>query len=167
MILKILLILIVVCIAAIVAYILDDIRRKNRNKMPFIEGFHLIEMTIVTLFNNGKKLNFLLDTGSNNSYISKSASEIKGLSCENFPVDSINVTGSTGNYDCNRAIKISLSYKDQTYSTELYILESLDESFKSIEETNGVQLHGILGTSFLQKYNFVIDFDKLVAYKKK
>lgn len=77
------------------------------------------------------------------------------------------MTGSVGNCASTEAIRIPLTYKDNTYSTDLFILEPLDESFKSIKETNGVQLHGILGTLFLQKYNFVLDFDELVAYKKK
>lgn len=167
MVLKILISLLIVCAALIVAHIVDRVRTRERNKMSFMEAFNLTEMTIVTFFNNGQKLNFLLDTGSNDAYISRSASRIKGLSYEKIPTDGINVTGSVGNCACTEAIKISLTYKDNTYSTDLHILESLDESFKSIKETDGVQLHGILGTLFLQKHNFVLDFDELVAYKKK
>ena len=85
---------------------------------------------------------------------------------EAFPKGT-NVVGSTGNCACTETIRIPLTYKDNTYSADLYVLESLDESFKSIKETDGVQLHGILGTLFLQKHNFVLDFDELVAYKKK
>lgn len=132
-----------------------------------MEAFNLTEMTIVTFFNNGQKLNFLLDTGSNDAYISKSASRIKDLSYEKISTDGINVTGSVGNCACIEAMRIPLTYKDNTYNTDLFILESLDESFKAIKESDGVQLHGILGTLFLQKHNFVLDFDELVAYKKK
>lgn len=134
--------------------------------MSFMEAFNLTEMTIVTLFNNGHKLNFLLDTGSNNAYISKSASQIEGLSYEVIPTQGTNVTGSVGQCSCTEAIRISLTYKDYTYNTDLFVLDTLDESFKSIKESDGVQLHGILGTLFLQKHNFVLDFDELIAYKK-
>lgn len=167
MVLKILISLLIVCAALIVAHIVDRVRIRERNKMSFMEAFNLTEMTIVTFFNNGQRLNFLLDTGSNDAYISKSASKIKGLSYEYISTNGVNVTGSVGNCASTEAIRIPLTYKDNTYSTDLFILEPLDESFKSIKEANGVQLHGILGTLFLQKHNFVLDFDELVAYKKK
>lgn len=159
--------LLIVCAVFIAAYIVNRARIRERNKMSFMEAFNLTEMTIVTFFNNGKKLNFLLDTGSNDAYISKSASKIKGLSCEKIHTDGINVTGSVGNNVCTEAIRMPLTYKDNTYITGLFVLDSLDESFKAIKESDGVQLHGILGTLFLQKHNFVLDFDELVAYKKK
>lgn len=167
MVLKIVISLLIVCAALIVAHIVDKVRLRERNKMSFMEAFNLTEMTIVTLFNNGHKLNFLLDTGSNDAYISKSASQIEGLSFENIKAEEISITGSIGTCNSTEAIRIPLTYKDYTYNTNLYILDSLDDSFKSIKESDGVQLHGILGTLFLQKHNFVLDFDELVAYKKK
>lgn len=167
MVLKILISLLIVCAAALVAHTVDRVRKRERNKMSFMEAFNLTEMTIVTLFNNGHKLNFLLDTGSNDAYISKSASQIEGLSYEVIPTQGTNVTGSVGQCSCTEAIRISLTYKDYTYNTDLFVLDTLDESFKSIKESDGVQLHGILGTLFLQKHNFVLDFDELIAYKKK
>lgn len=167
MILKTLISLLIVCAALIVAHIVDRVRIRERNKMSFMEAFNLTEMTIVTLFNNGQKLNFLLDTGSNNAYISKSASKIKDLAFEKINADEINITTSVGNCTCNEAIRIPLTYKDYTYSTNLFVLESLDESFKAIKESDGVQIHGLLGTLFLKEHNFVLDFDELVAYKKK
>lgn len=167
MVLKILISLLIVCAAAIVAHIVDRVRKKERSKMSFMEAFNLTEMTIVTLFNNGQKLNFLLDTGSNDAYISKSASKIEGLSYEVIQTDGTHVTGSAGSCSSSEAIRIPLTYKNYTYTTDLFVLESLDESFKAIKESDGVQIHGILGTLFLQKHNFVLDFDELVAYKKK
>lgn len=167
MILKIVISLSIVCAAALVAHTIDRIMRRERNKMSFMEAFNLTEMTIVTFFNNGQKLNFLLDTGSNNAYISKSASKIKGLAFEKIAADNISITSSVGNCTCNKAIRIPLTYKDNTYSTDLFVLDSLDESFKAIKESDGVQIHGILGTLFLKKHNFILDFDELVAYKKK
>lgn len=167
MVLKILISLLIVCAALIVAHIVDRVRIREKNKMSFMEAFNLTEMTIVTFFNNGQKLNFLLDTGSNDAYISKSASKIEGLSYEVIPTQGTNVTGSVGQCSCTEAIRIPLTYKDYTYNTDLFVLDTLDESFKSIKESDGVQLHGILGTLFLQKHNFVLDFDELVAYKKK
>ena len=49
--------------------------RKNDNIISFKQGFDLTELPIVTLQQGDKKLNFLLDTGSNNSIIDKNILE--------------------------------------------------------------------------------------------
>lgn len=130
-----------------------------------MEAFNLTEMTIVTFSNNGKKLNFLLDTGSNDSYISKSTSELD-IVYKELNNNEREILGSAGASQTGKEINMDLTYKDFIYNNNMYVLDSLDESFKSIKETDGVQLHGILGTIFLNKYRFILDFDELVAYKK-
>ena len=52
------------------AYLLyEKIRRDKRLTIPFKESMDLLSMPIITFENNGAKLHFLLDTGSNNSLI--------------------------------------------------------------------------------------------------
>lgn len=150
-----------------IMYTVNNYRTRERNKMSFMEAFNLTEMPIVTLFNDKVKLNFLLDTGSNHAFLSRQASGIKGLSYTEIPIDDFNILGCSGSTNCNKIARMPLSYKDNTYVVDLHVLDSLDDSFKSLKESEGVQLHGIIGTRFLQEHNFVLDFDELVAYKKK
>ena len=42
----------------------------------------------------------------------------------------------------------------------------LHDSFEVLREDTGIQLHGILGGTFLRKYRYVLDYVDLVAYTK-
>lgn len=64
-----------VCYSSFVALIVNAVEDHKRNGEPhmsFKESMDLVELPIITFYNNGKKLNFLLDTGANNSIINKS-----------------------------------------------------------------------------------------------
>ena len=43
----------------------------------------------------------------------------------------------------------------------------MSSSFDVIKRSTGVNIHGILGTAFFNKYKYILDFDKLIAYSKK
>ena len=74
-ILKIVLVCALVAICATIAHIIDVIRRKKIDpaigKISFRESMDLVQLPIVTFMNNGKKLNFLLDTGASYSSINE------------------------------------------------------------------------------------------------
>jgi hypothetical protein len=44
---------------------------------------------------------------------------------------------------------------------------NLNDLFNTIKENYGVTVHGILGTNFLDKYNYVIDFKDYKLYRRK
>ena len=46
-------------------------KRRNKTAVSFFETLNLVGLPIITVNNNGHKLNFLLDTGSNTSYINE------------------------------------------------------------------------------------------------
>ena len=74
--LKIVFVLLLAGIAAIVAHFVDSARKKvSYDSMSFRETMDLCELPIVTFMNNGKKLNFLLDTGASKSVIHSGALE--------------------------------------------------------------------------------------------
>ena len=56
--------------------------------------------------------------------------------------------------------------KDNSFEDTFTIL-NMDSAFRQVKEDSGVQLHGILGSLFFQKYKYVIDFKSLVAYIRK
>lgn len=165
MVFKIIMCLFMVCVAAFAAYTINIIRVRNKTKMSFMEAFNLTEMVIVTFMNNGRKLNFLLDTGSDSSYISRSAYN-KGITGKKIEPKNINIVGSAGSSSSVETILAPLVYKDTIYDIEINVLDSLDDSFAAVKNDCGVQLHGLLGNDFLNKYNFVIDFEELTVYNK-
>lgn len=137
----------------------------NKSFISFMETFNLTEMPIVTFFAGDTKINFLLDTGSTSSYISQNSSELITGSEEVCNMGVISA-GGTDNLNC-KVIDTFLSYNNIEYEVKLFVNKNLDESFSKIKDSKGITLHGILGSDFMDKYSYVIDFEKYVAYSKK
>lgn len=137
--------------------------KTNNRKMSFRESMDLAEMPVVTFYQGDKKFNFLLDTGSNYSHISKEAAkELKGDIIEaQAKIHGIGEGNTTG------VCKTSLTYKGADYDINLHITDHLTDAFTSIKSETGVTVHGLIGNQFFQQHKYVLDFEELVAYTKK
>lgn len=135
----------------------------NNKKISFKESLDLTDLPVITLSQGDKKFNFLLDTGSNDSILSKSASrKLKGTYA-----DCHRTIEGLGSVNAHKACLSTLQYKNCSFDVEFLVSEGVTEAFNSIKKATGVTIHGILGTKFLQKYSYIIDFNELVAYTKK
>ena len=141
---------------------LYQINKKNKSKISFKESMDLTELPVITFINNNVKLNFLLDTGSNNSIINKSVLNMLDYKELN---ETSNLIGIEGNNIKNSICEMKIEYKDYIFDTTFNIAD-LDTPFNVIKQEDGVQLHGILGSLFFQKYKYVLDFQSLIAYMK-
>lgn len=160
MILEIIGVVILVLVIAFIANTIDDMRKRNNSKISFKEAMDLVELPVVTFYNGDKKLNFLLDTGSNVSYINSSI--IPLLDHEKTDKE-MNTIGIEGNKVSNQFCKMSVTYKNQVFEEEFSIAD-LDEAFSVVKQESGVQIHGILGSKFFERYKYVLDFKELIAY---
>ena len=69
-------------IALILKMIRDELK-KGKTKISFKESLDLVELPVITFMNNNKKLNLLIDSGSDISYLcSKVISELNLMSEE-------------------------------------------------------------------------------------
>jgi hypothetical protein len=139
--------------------------QENKFSISFMETFNLTEMPIVTMFAGDSKINFLLDTGSTQSYISGAASDLitgKEAMCN---MQIISAQGSA-KASC-KVIDTVLTYKDKDFDIRLFVNSGLDTSFEDIKQKKGITLHGVIGSDFLDKYSYIIDFEKYLAYPKK
>jgi hypothetical protein len=154
---------ILVCILVLILewYHLFRNKRKEQTKISFKEGLDLCELPIVTFNSDGKKLNFLLDTGSNISYINEKI--IKDLNAQDIGASS-KTTGVGGTGIETKHYNITIGYKDLKFTEEFGAMD-LSQAFKAIEDESGVKLHGILGNKFFEKYKYIIDFKELIAYR--
>lgn len=130
-------------------------------KISFKESMDLAELPIITFTNNGKKYNFLFDTGA-------SCSSINAECLVEFEHEETNKLGTLfgveGNLqDSIRYIKANLNYRNREYSEEFQVID-LSSAFSQVKANYGVSLSGILGNSFFTKYKYVLDFDELTAY---
>ena len=155
-------VVILVLVIAFIINTIDDIRKRNNSKISFKEAMDLVELPVVTFYNGDTKLNFLLDTGSNVSYINNSIIPLLAHEKTDKKMDTI---GIEGNKVSNQFCKMSVTYKNQVFEEEFSIAD-LDEAFGVVKQESGVQIHGILGSKFFERYKYVLDFKELTAYIK-
>ena len=132
------------------------------NAISFKQGFELTELPICTLYQNGNLWNFLLDTGSNDSIIDKNVIDQIEHTQRNNKSE---VFGLDGQKHVVNMCDITFSYKNQDFPF-YYLIKDMSEPFGLIKQESGVNLHGIIGSKFFNKYKYILDFDELIAYSK-
>jgi predicted aspartyl protease len=152
-------VIILIITAAIITGILAGIKKKN-SEISFREAMDLAELPVITFYNGDRKINFLLDTGSNISYLNKSI--VSSLVVESTGEES-NIIGIEGNKVNCKICKMIIRRKNQEFEEEFSIAD-LDKAFRIVKEESGVQMHGILGSRFFEKYKYVLDFKDYIAY---
>lgn len=161
MIFEVVIILIIIVIAPI---IINGVQNYNKKKvkMSFKESMNLTELPVITFYNESTKLNFLLDTGSNECVINSKI------------IDSLNYTkldkkgsvfGMEGNSIDIDYISIDFTYNNKSYSSSFQVVD-MQDAFDRVKQESGVTIHGILGNLFFEKYKYVLDFKELAAYTK-
>lgn len=155
---------IIVSIFIIVALLLYSKRGNKRVQIPFRESMELVRLPIVTFKNGNTKLHFLLDTGSDDSFISSSVIKKVRVKQDIKKVTTIATGG--GSINSKGIVVFDIQYKDKVFENT-FIVSDLDEAFKAAVGNRGVKLHGILGSVFFEKYKYSIDFKEMTAYSKK
>lgn len=143
--------------------LLLDRKGKIPDSISIRESMDLCNLPVVTFLNNGNKYNFVLDSGANQCHVSEEA--VKSMTSEDTD-NEVHVQGFSGEAEPNKGKVIDLIYKDKVFTTEVFVSPSLDKSFRDIKKNMGVTLHGIIGSDFLKKYGYVLDFYRLIAYYK-
>lgn len=161
----VLLVKIIIVIIAVVAcaFLINKLEEKVSNTMSFREALALAELPVVTFYQGDKKLNLLLDTGANISIIDKEvASTINTKETSRVS----NITGIGGSVKGVAIVDIILQYKNNTFEDGFQVTD-MSSTFSAIKNATGVTIHGIIGNKFMQKYKYILDFDKMIAYSKK
>ena len=150
-----------------IAYIVNKIeatKKEINSRMSFKEALDLIELPIVTFYQGDKKLNFMLDSGSNFSIIDSNA--VNNLKLEHTKLNKVNsIIGINGETRNAGFINLKFSYKHINFDYDFQYLD-LSNVVNSLKQ-DGITIHGILGNQFFVKYKYVLDFNDLIAYSKK
>lgn len=155
-------VVLLICIAGIIiAY--NYYKPTGITSIPFKESIDLINLPIVTFVNNNVKLHFLLDTGSDDSYINVDVLD-KLVVKKSYNVKRDIVTGN-GSISSSQIVLMDISYKEQCFENA-FIVSNMGEAFDAATGASGIKIHGILGSIFFAKYKYVLDYMKLEAYSK-
>lgn len=142
---------------------INNILSIHPNAISFKNSIDLAELPVVTFYQGDTKINFLLDTGSNNCIIN--SNYLKKLDYTMLNLENT-VTGIDGNgQKADGVCSLKISYKDREYEYS-FIIQDMSSVFNSIKKETGVTIHGILGSMFFNKFKYVLDFKELIAYSK-
>ena len=142
--------------------------KENNNKqtvdfVSFKKGFVSPNMPIITLYQNSKEFNFLIDTGSNRNMLNSET--IEDLEYQLLNTDNNAVQGIDGGINKVQECKATFSYGDKKFCYN-YLISNLKAVFDGIKDEHGIKLHGMIGSEFLHDQQYVLDFQHLIAYSK-
>ena len=128
---------------------------QSKYEEPFKERFLKTQLVIVSLYNNNKKFNFVVDTGSTCNIIDVKA--VKKTKHEKFNCDSAAVTFG-GTIKQNKAARILFESTNKEQFFEDFKVMDLSGVMNWTDADLKEPIHGLLGTDFLNHYSKVIDF---------
>ena len=155
-------IILILIIVSIVGLYLYSKKRIYDNGLSFRDSMSLTELPVVTFYNGHKKLNLLLDTGSSECVINKTCLDSIWYQETNSCKE---VFGMEGNAVRNSVISTIISYSGLKFDVDMVAMD-MTQAFAAIKKESGVTIHGILGSNFFTRYKYVLDFDKLMFYRK-
>lgn len=135
----------------------------KHNEISFKAGFDLTDMPVITLYQGDKKFNFLLDTGSTDSIIDSNILKEIDYKVNNAVSNLFGMEGQTKQV---KSCEITLYFGNKGYTYD-YLINDMSQAFGQIKDSTGVNLHGIIGSKFFNKFRYVLDFAELIAYSKK
>ena len=104
-----------------------------------------------------KNLCFLLDTGSNINVLDKRVAEFFQLSGGTAQQQQFGIDGTLQTTD---VVEMTFSLEEREYKADFSVMD-LSSAFGKVEEESGIQIHGLLGCSFMEQQKWVLDFEKL------
>lgn len=162
-ILEVLIMLVVVfVIATIINGIEDYYTRNSLVKLSFTDNMGRLNLPIVSLTNNGQSFNFLIDTGATFSVIDSNA-------LDKLAYTKVETTGNAYGVDGNiipvEYARIELNHKKTKFVDEFQIMRV--DAFDNIKESDKIEIVGILGSTFLKRYDFTINYKDLIISANK
>lgn len=137
--------------------------QKDREYISFRESMYLIKLPIVTFLYKGFELRFILDSGANKSILDeKIANEI------------ISYKEKGNTYVCTISgdkrkvplVEVDIEYDKNVFTTEFQLMD-ISNTVEVVKKESGIVIHGVIGTDFMKKNSYILDFEKLrCSYKK-
>ncbi len=137
-------------------------RKEMSKKISIKKTVETVGLPMMSFQNNGKMLNFLVDSGSSNSLIDKSVLE----DYEYEILDSsLTVYGMDGIKSTCKKCKMNFTNSENKEFEETFTIQDMSAAFGYLKKEGDIMIHGILGISFFSKYKYIIDFKNYQVYQ--
>ena len=138
--------------------------RKQRDNFSFKNAFKLTGLPILIFEQDGTDLIFILDTGSSVCVLDESSiSKLKDFKYLDREDNLVDVNGGK----VKRRYGLFKFKCDNIDFENEFLISDLTNIKESVKEDSGVSIDGIVGSDFFSKYQYIIDFDKYIAFSKK
>ena len=133
--------------------------KRCRFKFPFKDTMGEVGLPIVSFEQNGKSFNFIIDSGADASVINTTSlakldyTKLEGNRC---------VYGIDGTPIEISYVGIKLFSQNHKFVEAFQVLDA--PGMSNIEQAHHIEIAGILGSAFLKRYGFLIDYKQLKAY---
>ena len=127
------------------------------NKILLQKSLTQVGLPLILVKAQAQYLCFLLDTGSNINVLDKKVAEFFQLSGGTAQQQQFGIDGTLQTTD---VVKLTFSLEEREYKADFSVMD-LSSAFGKVEEESGIQIHGLLGCSFMEQQNWVLDFEKL------
>lgn len=134
-----------------------------KNIISFKDSLDLVNLPVITMYAGKKKVNLLLDSGSSECLLDESI--LESIIYTENEVDSVPMMGIDGNITYHKSIQTILTYSQLKFNVN-FVTGDFSQAFNNVKSESGVTIHGILGVDFFTRNNYILDFDKLMFYKK-
>lgn len=125
-----------------------------------IIGLPQVGLPLLIVQAQAKNLCFLLDTGSTINVLDRRVVEFFQLSGETAKQRQFGIDGELQTTD---VVELAFSLEEQEYKANFSVMD-LSSAFGKVEEESGIQIHGLLGCSFMEQQKWILDFEKLCLY---
>lgn len=161
-ILEVAIIFVVGCVLAVIINGIEDYHRTNSlTRLSFADTMGRLKLPIVSFTNNGQTFKFLIDTGATLSVVDSNILDKLDYSKLDIKGNAYGIDGNIVNVDY---VAMTLSHDDIKFVEQFQVMRL--DAFDNLRETDNIDLAGILGGTFLKRYNFVVDYKELIAYTK-
>ena len=154
-------ILLVIVIALIIA---GKVIHKTKEGFSFKSAFKLTGLPVLLFEQDNTVLKFILDTGSSVCVLDESSiSKLKDFKYLDKQDNLVDVNGGkvTRKYGIFKFKCENIEFENE------FLVSDLTNIRESVKEDSGISIDGIVGSDFFSKYQYIIDFDKYLAYSKK
>lgn len=125
-----------------------------------IIGLPQVGLPLLIVKAQAKNLCFLLDTGSNVNVLDRRVAEFFQLSGGTAKQRQFGIDGELQTTD---VVELAFSLEEQEHKANFSVMD-LSSAFGKVEEESGIQIHGLLGCSFMEQQKWILDFEKLCLF---
>lgn len=147
-------IVLTILLTALLAYNIMMYLKHHRKHISFQDTFSNTSLPIIPIQINGHTCNMIVDSGSTTSYLDLGLAHNLKMHMTKINIQTVYMNGRRSsskmtdtNFECAG---------DKMHG--VFLLNNLQNTFKTIAQDTGVEVHGILGSDFMEQHGWVVDY---------